>query len=78
MATTTASLTITSSDLVGDALSLTTTNQLNKAGTATGLEQTTGIATAYLTELEQQLLMLANHLGFIFVINQQMKRNTLR
>ena len=53
MATTTASLTITSSDLVGDALSLTTTNQLNKAGTATGLEQTTGIATAYLTATTQ-------------------------
>ena len=49
MATTTASLTITSSDLVGDALSLTTTNTLNKAGTTTGLDQTTGMAKAYLT-----------------------------
>tara|TARA_R110000744_G_scaffold54322_2_gene115348 strand:- start:619 stop:1077 length:459 start_codon:yes stop_codon:yes gene_type:complete len=53
MATTTASLTITSSDLVGDALSLTTTNTLNKAGTLVGLEQTTGISTAYLTATTQ-------------------------
>jgi len=49
MATTTASLTISSSDLVGDALSLTTTNTLYKAGTVEGLDQTTGMAKAYLT-----------------------------
>jgi len=49
MATTTAALTITSSDLVGDALSLTTTNTLNKAGTVVGLDQTTGMTKAYLT-----------------------------
>ena len=49
MALTTAALTISSSDLVGDALSLTTTNTLNKAGTTTGLDQTTGMAKAYLT-----------------------------
>jgi len=49
MATTTASLTITSSDLVGDALSLSTTNTLHKAGTTTGLEQSTGLARVYLT-----------------------------
>ena len=53
MATTTASLTITSSDLVGDALSLSTTNTLNKAGTTVGLEQTTGVASAYLTAVTQ-------------------------
>ena len=49
MATTTASLTISSSDLVGDDLSLTTTNTLYKAGTVEGLDQTTGMAKAYLT-----------------------------
>jgi len=49
MATTTASLTITSSDLVGDALSLSTTKELHKAGTTTGLDQTTGMAHVYLT-----------------------------
>ena len=49
MATTTAALTISSSDLVGDALSLTTSTTLNKAGTTTGLDQTTGMTVAYLT-----------------------------
>tara|TARA_R100000329_G_C7525426_1_gene185309 strand:+ start:208 stop:630 length:423 start_codon:yes stop_codon:yes gene_type:complete len=44
MATTTASLTISSGDLTGDALSLSTTTQLKKAGTVTGLDQTTGVA----------------------------------
>ena len=53
MATTTAALTITSNDLVGDALSLSTTNEINKAGTTVGLDQTTGMATAYLTATTQ-------------------------
>jgi len=53
MATTTASLTITSSDLVGDALSLSTTKELHKAGTTTGLEQTTGMACLELTATTQ-------------------------
>ena len=43
MATTTATLTITS-DINTDALALTTTHTLNKAGTTLGLEQTTGLA----------------------------------
>ena len=49
MATTTAALTITSNDLVGDALSLSTSNTLYKAGSTEGLDQTTGMAKAYLT-----------------------------
>ena len=44
MATTTATLTLSSSDLTGDALSLSTTATLTKAGTATGLEETTGVS----------------------------------
>ena len=44
MATTTVSLTISSGDLTGDNLSLSTSTQLKKAGTATGLDQTTGVA----------------------------------
>lgn len=44
MATTTATLTLTSSDLTGDALSLSTTATLTKAGSATGLEETTGVS----------------------------------
>lgn len=43
MATTTATLTI-SSDINTDALALTTTHTLNKAGTTIGLEQSSGLA----------------------------------
>jgi len=43
MATTTATLTLTS-DINTDALALTTTHTLNKADTTIGLEQTTGLA----------------------------------
>ena len=43
MATTTATLTITS-DINTDALALTTTHTLNKAGTTIGLEQSSGLA----------------------------------
>ena len=44
MATTTATLTLSSADLTGDALSLSTTAPLTKAGTVTGLDQFTGVA----------------------------------
>ena len=44
MATTTATLTLTSADLTGDGLSLTATTSLYKAGTTIGLDQTTGLA----------------------------------
>lgn len=44
MATTTATITLSSSDLTGDALSLSTTATLTKAGVTTGLDQTTGVA----------------------------------
>ena len=44
MATTTATLNISSSDLTGDTLALSTTTTLNKAGTVTGLDQTTGVS----------------------------------
>ena len=43
MATTTATLTLTSADLTGDALALSSTSTLTKAGTVTGLDQTTGV-----------------------------------
>ena len=49
MATTTAAVTLTSADLLTDALSLSATNTLYKAGTTVGLDQTTGMARAYLT-----------------------------
>jgi hypothetical protein len=44
MATTTATLTLSSADLTGDALSLSTTATLTKDSSATGLDQTTGVA----------------------------------
>lgn len=44
MATTTASITISSGDLTGDALSLSSTSTFTKANSATGLDQTTGVA----------------------------------
>jgi len=43
MATTTATITLSSGDLTGDALALSTTATLTKAGTLTGLDQTTGV-----------------------------------
>ena len=44
MATTTASITLTSADLLTDSLSLTTTSTLTNAGGATGMSQTSGLA----------------------------------
>ena len=44
MATTTASLVISSSDLTSNSLNLTTSATLTKAGTTTGLTETTGLA----------------------------------
>ena len=43
MATTTATITINSSDLTGDPLSLSTTTTLYKAGQTVGLENTSGV-----------------------------------
>lgn len=43
MATTTATLTLSSADLTGDTLSLSTTATLTKADTLTGLDQTSGV-----------------------------------
>ena len=44
MATTTASITLTSADLLTDSLSLTTTSTLTNAGGSTGVSQTSGLA----------------------------------
>lgn len=44
MATITASLNLSSSDLTSDELALSTTTVLTKAGTSTGLTETTGLA----------------------------------
>ncbi len=57
MATTTASLSISSGDLTGDALSLSSTSTLTKAGTVTGLDQTTGVARKTFTSTAQATLI---------------------
>ena len=53
MATTTASLTLTSTDLFDDSLSLSNTSTLHKAGTTIGLDQTTGLSKTYVTATQQ-------------------------
>jgi len=45
MATTTATITLNSADITGDALSLTKTSTLTKAASNTGLDQFTGVTT---------------------------------
>jgi len=49
MATTTASLSLTSTDLFDDSLSISTTNTLYKAGLTEGLDHSTGLNKTYLT-----------------------------
>jgi hypothetical protein len=51
MATTTASINISSGDLTGDALSLSSTATLTKAGSSTGLDQTTGVARKFFASI---------------------------
>ena len=53
MATTTASLTLSSSDLFDDNLSISNTSTLYKAGTTIGLDQTTGLTKTYVTATQQ-------------------------
>jgi len=60
MATTTATITLSSADLTGDALSLSTTATLTKAGVTTGLDQTTGVARKfYAAQQTDEALILA-------------------
>lgn len=56
MATTTATVTINSSDLTGDALSLSTTSTLYKAGQTIGLENTSGVGRTKVTSTSATVL----------------------
>tara|TARA_A100001515_G_C4511671_1_gene190321 strand:+ start:25 stop:429 length:405 start_codon:yes stop_codon:yes gene_type:complete len=56
MATTTAAITITSTDLLSDSLSLSTTSTLTKAGGAVGLDQTSGLGRKTTTSTSQYVL----------------------
>ena len=49
MATTNATLTLSSSDLTSDTLSLSSTSTLSEAGNNTGLTQTTGLSAEFVT-----------------------------
>ena len=60
MATTTATLTISSADLTSNPLAITTSSTLYKAGTTIGLEQTTGLSKkVYATAQSNQTLISA-------------------
>ena len=59
MATTTASINISSGDLTGDALSLSSTATLTKAGSSTGLEQTTGVARKFFSTAQTAYNLIA-------------------
>ena len=59
MATTTASITISSGDLTGDALSLSSTATLTKAASATGLDQTTGVARKFFASAQANTNLIA-------------------
>ena len=59
MATTTATITLSSADLTGDALSLSTTATLTKGGTLTGLDQTTGVARKFYSSAQANTTLIA-------------------
>ena len=56
MATTTATITINSSDLTGDPLSLSTTTTLYKGGQTVGLENTSGVGRLLLSTAQTKVL----------------------
>ena len=59
MATTTATITISSADLTGDALSLRTPATLTKGGTPPGLDQTTGVARKFFASAQANTTLIA-------------------
>ena len=59
MAPTPATNTISSADLTGDALSLSTTATLTKGGTTTGLDQTTGVARKFFASAQANTTLIA-------------------
>ncbi len=56
MATTNATITLSSSDLTGDALALSTSSTLTKGDTVTGLDQTTGVARKTFTSTDEVVI----------------------
>ena len=65
MATTTAQITITSSDIADNAISISNTATLTTAGTSTGLTETTGLARRKMASTTlTDLITVANIAGF--------------
>jgi len=61
MATTTATITLTSSDISGNNVSITNLNFLNKAGSTTGLDKTSGLRRRTLTATTSVDLIQLDH-----------------
>ncbi len=61
MATTSATLTLASADMLTDNLSFTTTSVLTTAGTSTGLSNTTGLARKTTTSTDQYTILYADN-----------------
>ena len=59
MATTSASIALNSPDITADVLSLTTSTQFKKAGTNTGIDQTTGAARALYATAQTDTVLFA-------------------
>ena len=59
MATTTATITLSSADLTGDALALSSTATLTKGGNLTGLDQTTGVARKFFAAAQANTNLIA-------------------
>ena len=59
MATTTATLTISSADLTSNPLAITTSSTLYKAGTTIGLEQTTGLSKKVYAAAQSETVLIS-------------------
>ena len=59
MATTTAAISVASTDLTDNALSLASTNTLYKAGTSVGLDQSTGLGSKYYAAAQSNVTLIS-------------------
>ena len=59
MATTTAAISVASTDLTDNALSLASTNTLYKAGTSVGLDQSTGLGSKYYAAAQSNATLIS-------------------
>jgi hypothetical protein len=75
MATTTAAISVASTDLTGNTLAVASTSTLYKAGTVIGLDQTTGLSSKYYAAAQSNLEIVAagtyddNIAGWVYLKN---------